>query len=178
MSIRLAIFGPLLVAAVLTGVLGEPTVLALAWFAGGLALWTLIEYLLHRFAFHGFAPHYQHHADSTNTVLLLAPLWLSLSAAMSLWLLFWLTTGSAAKAGLVMAGVIAGYLAYEWLHLRLHGARAGGAWLRALRKHHFYHHFADDRVCYGVTSPIWDRVFRTLPLPNRHDRPAVQPNFR
>jgi sterol desaturase/sphingolipid hydroxylase (fatty acid hydroxylase superfamily) len=35
--------------------------------------------------------------------------------------------------------------------------------LTALRRRHYYHHFADDTKCYGVVTPFWDRIFRTLP---------------
>ena len=29
------------------------------------------------------------------------------------------------------------------------------------RKNHFAHHFADPRLAHGVTTPVWDSVFRT-----------------
>jgi sterol desaturase/sphingolipid hydroxylase (fatty acid hydroxylase superfamily) len=64
---------------------------------------------------------------------------------------------------LVEAGAVTGYLAYEALHIVIHSERPGGAMLRALRKHHYYHHFADDTKCYGVVTPFWDRIFGSLP---------------
>ena len=30
------------------------------------------------------------------------------------------------------------------------------------------HHFQDHRYGYGVSSPIWDVVFRTLPRQRKH----------
>ena len=80
-----------------------------------------------------------------------------------LWGLLALATGSWQRAALIEAGTILGYLLYEALHVRIHSAAAGGAILRALRKHHFYHHFADDTRCFGVTSGVWDRIFGTAP---------------
>lgn len=139
---------------------------SVAWlveFAAGLVTWTLIEYFMHRLAFHGFAPHTEHHLDPANRKYILAPLWLSTSGACSLFGIFWLSMGSWKTAAFIVAGIIAGYLAYELIHLRIHNGRRGAWLLRALRKHHYYHHFASDRVCFGVTSPLWDIVFRTVP---------------
>ena len=129
----------------------------------GLLTWTIIEYLLHRLAFHGFAPHSEHHAVPTDPVFIVAPLWLSLSSTLVLLAIFSLACRSWSAGASMVAGVIAGYLAYEAIHLRIHSPAAGGALLRALRKHHYYHHFASDQVCFGVTSPIWDWVFRSVP---------------
>jgi sterol desaturase/sphingolipid hydroxylase (fatty acid hydroxylase superfamily) len=80
---------------------------------------------------------------------------------------FSLATRSWSGGATVIAGVIAGYMAYEAIHLRIHSPAAGGALLRTLRKHHYYHHFANDQVCYGVTSPLWDWVFGSAPA-NAH----------
>ena len=142
-----------------------------AGFLVGLALWTLVEYLLHRFAFHGFAPHYQHHADPADPKYILAPFRLSLSSIAGLWGLASIVAGSIWQAAPVVAGVVVGYLAYEWVHLRLHSRHRSGWLTRILRKHHFHHHYANDRVCYGVTSPIWDFVLRSVPQ-GRPARPS------
>jgi sterol desaturase/sphingolipid hydroxylase (fatty acid hydroxylase superfamily) len=132
-------------------------------FGAGLLAWTLIEYLMHRLAFHGFAPHTEHHANPTDRKYILAPLWLSTSGAGVLFGISWLATGSCRAAVTIVCGILAGYLAYELIHLRIHSGKPGGRLLRGLRKHHYYHHFASDRVNYGVTSPLWDIVFRTVP---------------
>jgi sterol desaturase/sphingolipid hydroxylase (fatty acid hydroxylase superfamily) len=132
-------------------------------FGMGLVLWTLIEYLMHRLAFHGFAPHTEHHANPNDVRYIVAPLWLSTSGACVLLAISWLVTGSWMAGLTIVGGILAGYLAYELIHLRIHSGRRGGRLLRALRKHHYYHHFASDRVNYGVTSPFWDIIFRTVP---------------
>ncbi len=164
MRVRLPIFGTLLAAAAGAGIAGhERPVRFAALFAAGLLAWTMIEYLLHRLAFHGFAPHSEHHAVPTDPAFIVAPLWLSLSAAALLFGVFSLATRSWSAGATVVAGVIAGYLAYEAIHLRIHSPAPGGVVLRALRKHHYYHHFASDQVCYGVTSPLWDWVFGSVP---------------
>jgi sterol desaturase/sphingolipid hydroxylase (fatty acid hydroxylase superfamily) len=32
---------------------------------------------------------------------------------------------------------------------------------RKLRRHHMNHHFRDAHNGFGVSSPLWDRIFRT-----------------
>ena len=163
MLVRAWIFGSLLAMAAVAGVVGAGPGRFAVFFAAGLLAWTAIEYLLHRFAFHGFAPHWEHHAVPTDPVYIVAPLKLSLSSSAALLVLFSLAARSWMAGASMLAGVIAGYLAYEAIHLRIHSAEPGGTMLRALRRHHYYHHFASDRVCYGVTSPIWDWVWGSLP---------------
>jgi len=156
-----------LVAAALIWNLHSGAVVWAVCLLSGLVLWTPIEYVVHRYALHRMAPHYQHHDEPTVVAYIFAPLWLSGGSAVILWGLLALATGSWQRGALVEAGTILGYLFYEAVHVRIHSAAAGGPILRALRKHHFYHHFADDTRCFGVTSGIWDRIFRTAPRPER-----------
>jgi sterol desaturase/sphingolipid hydroxylase (fatty acid hydroxylase superfamily) len=165
MGMQLGIFGALLAAAAaaaLPSAIQRPGHF-LALFAGGVLVWTIVEYLMHRLAFHGFAPHWQHHAEPTDPVWIVAPLAISLPGAAILFGAFSLATRSWIEGATMAAGAIAGYLAYEQIHLRIHQPAPGGPLLRALRKHHYYHHFASDQVCYGVTSPLWDWIFRSVP---------------
>jgi dihydroceramide fatty acyl 2-hydroxylase len=132
-----------------------------ACLAIGLALWTVVEYLMHRWVLHRMAPHYQHHDEPDTLAYIFAPLWLSGVSAVVLWGLLSLAAGSLQRGALIMAGTVGGYLLYEAIHVRMHSRVVGGPILRALRRHHFYHHFGDDTRCFGVTSPVWDVVFRT-----------------
>lgn len=162
MNLRLLVFGGFFAAAMAWGIADGHARAIPAAFTGGVLLWSLIEYLMHRFAFHGFAPHWEHHAEPLDAKYILAPFPLSLAFSAGLWAIFWLATRSTSLPGLVLCGVWAGYLAYEGVHLRIHSSAPGGVLLRGLRRRHYYHHFADDRYCYGVTSPLWDFVFRSL----------------
>ena len=61
------------------------------------------------------------------------------------------------------AGTVAGYVWYDLTHYYLHHAApttAAGKWLR---KYHLVHHFQTPDRRYGITTPIWDFVFRTYP---------------
>jgi sterol desaturase/sphingolipid hydroxylase (fatty acid hydroxylase superfamily) len=135
---------------------------SVAAFGAGVLLWTLLEYAMHRFAFHGFAPHYQHHAEPREAKYIVTPLWFSVVISAALFALVRALCGSWPLAGGIAAGAIAGYLFYEWLHHRIHRSPANGRLLRLWRKHHYHHHFTDTDVCYGVTSPLWDVVFGTM----------------
>ena len=161
MGARLWVFGFLSVSAVAFGIAGGRSGALAPAILGGIVLWSVIEYLMHRFAFHGFAPHAEHHADPKDEKYILTPFPLSLGMSAAIWLALAAALRSAVLPGMVLAGVWCGYLAYEAVHLRIHSDAAGGTILRALRRYHYRHHFADDTVCYGVTSPVWDLVFRT-----------------
>ena len=60
-----------------------------------------------------------------------------------------------------MAGVIVGYLSYEVVHYAIHRSRWFRHLFRPWVRNHLYHHHKDDSRCFGVTSPLWDWVFRT-----------------
>lgn len=129
----------------------------------GLALWTLLEYLLHRFVLHGLAPfshwHAQHHRQPRACIG--APPWLSLPLFGLLLGLptLWLAGRWVAVA--LLLGVLGGYLAYALLHQALHlGGAARSPRLRVWRRRHAQHHrSAPQGSCYGVTNPLWDWVF-------------------
>ncbi len=162
MARLLAIFLPAIAVAAAAN-MGLPLSGSAVCIAAGLFLWTLLEYGIHRFAFHGFLPHWEHHERPKDPKYILAPLWLSTATSALLWAMLRIPAGSWARSGLVVASIIAGYLAYEGVHLLIHSSRAGGRTLRELRKRHYYHHFADERFCYGVTTSVWDRVFGSQP---------------
>ncbi len=60
------------------------------------------------------------------------------------------------------AGLVGGYLSYEAVHLMSH-ARRTPPYLKGLARYRLAHHFQVQRRAYGVTSPVWDCVFGTLP---------------
>ena len=142
--------------------------------AGCLA-WTLLEYLIHRFA--GHAPrlaqrnpfgveHTRHHARGHY----FAPWWMKAGFALALLALIAPFAILAAGVGHGLAftsGLVALYLVYEVHHRLIHVREGRGPYARWARRHHFHHHFADPRVNHGVTSPLWDLVFGTRRTPTR-----------
>jgi len=74
---------------------------------------------------------------------------------------FWLILGDAAFP--VFGGFLLGYLFYDYTHYYVHHFVPRTKFGKRLREHHMRHHFQDHRYGYGVSSPIWDVAFRTLP---------------
>jgi sterol desaturase/sphingolipid hydroxylase (fatty acid hydroxylase superfamily) len=166
------LYGPVAVACVTWGLLGGAPAWALLLLpAAGFLVWTLLEYVLHSAAFHNpfgspvlritQAAHTGHHEDPKDPTLMVARLAFSLPIALVMFVLFWAGLRNLQLAGLMMAGGLIGYLAYEVVHFAIHRARHWRWLIRPLVKHHLYHHHKDSSRCYGVTSPLWDWVFRT-----------------
>lgn len=147
-------------------------------FLAGLLWWTLLEYLLHRFVLHGLprslgSRHMQHHDRPRERRLALAPLASSLGGATLHGVAFFGLFGPAAGAPL-LAGVVVGYLAYEWVHWSSHYRPSRSRIARGLRRHHQLHHHAMPDRRFGVTSPLWDWVFATLSSPREGRAAAVR----
>jgi sterol desaturase/sphingolipid hydroxylase (fatty acid hydroxylase superfamily) len=130
----------------------------------GLAAWTLMEYLVHRFAFHhvhslGRRLHQLHHdhpsdpdseRSSLSTPLLAFPIGYLLIRAAGL------EDGSA-----LFAGLLWGYLAFIVVHYAVHRWRIEpNSWLYPTKMRHLTHHHLEN-CNYGVTTIFWDVVFRT-----------------
>ena len=147
-----------------------PPPLIAALVLGGLLIWTLVEYTMHRFVFHyeprsawgkklHFMMHGVHHDYPSDATRLVMPPLVSVPLAVLFYGLFCLLFGRAAPA--VFAGLLIGYLFYDMLHYATHHLpMKKGVWL-FLKRYHLRHHFQDDHAGYGVSSPLWDHVFRT-----------------
>jgi dihydroceramide fatty acyl 2-hydroxylase len=146
--------------------------LALLTLAGG-AIWTLTEYWLHRLLFHWepdnafghrmhFIIHGIHHDHPNDKLRLVMPPAVAIPLAALFLGLFVLIFGTP-LAFPIFGGFIAGYLIYDYTHYYVHHAVPKTQFGKRLREHHMRHHFQDHRYGYGVSSPAWDVVFRTLP---------------
>jgi hypothetical protein len=137
-------------------------------------LWTLAEYLLHRFAMHErkgkgilSREHLDHHVHSTWTFTAMTVLsWVGmLVVGTVLWLpIGWLLGGRAFGVALT-SGWALGYSFYEYQHARAHVHGPRGRYTTWLRRHHFHHHFGHPMANHGVSLDLWDRVFGTLERP-------------
>ena len=57
-----------------------------------------------------------------------------------------------------------GYMTYDICHYSLHHvdtSKNSGGWFGKLQKYHNQHHFGGEEAGFGVSSPLWDIVFRT-----------------
>lgn len=140
---------------------------------GGLLLWTLTEYWLHRLVFHWepdhpiggrlhFIIHGIHHEHPNDRLRLVMPPALSIPLGLAFFGLFVLVFGTPAAYPLY-AGLLIGYLGYDYTHYHLHHHTPRTKLGRRLREQHMRHHFQDHRYGFGVSSPLWDAVFGTLP---------------
>jgi dihydroceramide fatty acyl 2-hydroxylase len=148
---------------------------------GGVGIWTLTEYWLHRLIFHWepdnafgrrmhFIIHGIHHDHPNDRLRLVMPPAVSIPLAVLFFFGFALIFGKPEVYPL-FAGFLAGYLAYDYMHYYVHHFVPRSELGKRLREQHMRHHFQDHRFGFGVSSPIWDVVFRTLPRRRRDGQP-------
>ena len=148
-----------------------------AVFVLGIFFWSLGEYLLHRFVFHlepdsrwgrrlHFVIHGVHHDFPHDPMRLVMPPSVSVPLAVAFWFAFRGVLGPDWSLP-AFAGFLVGYLIYDMTHYHVHHHRSKNRLSLALRRYHYRHHFQQSDRGFGVTSPIWDRVFRTAPLVRR-----------
>ena len=147
-----------------------PSLLIVLLFVFGWLIWTLLEYVIHRFVFHyapksrlgkalHFVVHGVHHDYPNDASRLVMPPVVSIPLAVFFYVLFALVFGRFCPP--IMAGLISGYIFYDSLHYATHHfAMRKGVW-SWLKQYHLRHHFQDDHAGYGVSSPLWDYIFGT-----------------
>ena len=177
-SVPALIYVPVITALIVLGARdgqGAGTIVLLAF--AGLFLWTLSEYWLHRKVFHWdpdhpighrlhFIIHGVHHDHPNDKLRLVMPPGASIPLAALFFGLFWLVFGLPTAYPL-FAGFLVGYLAYDYTHYYLHHFVPRSDLGKRLREQHMRHHFQDHRYGFGVSTPLWDAVFRTLPRTRR-----------
>jgi dihydroceramide fatty acyl 2-hydroxylase len=147
-------------------------------FLAGLFLWTFAEYTLHRFVFH-FPPrtprqerlvflfHGIHHAQPQCKTRLVMPPAVSIPLALLFYGVFHLVLatllGIPAGVAPTFAGFVAGYLVYDMTHYATHHFPMRRGFLRFLKRYHMQHHYKTPTERFGVSSPLWDIVFDTMP---------------
>jgi dihydroceramide fatty acyl 2-hydroxylase len=169
----------LVVAAVNAPTRGFPIHLPLG-FLVGLFVWTLAEYMGHRFVFHFqprapwqdrllFVLHGVHHLQPQIKTRLVMPPLLTIPLAVPVYGVFYLLWGLALGAPPPLypafAGFVVGYVSYDMLHYATHHFPLRWRTLKALKRHHMLHHFKTPQQRFGVSSPLWDIVCRTHETP-------------
>jgi len=142
----------------------------------GLFLWTLTEYCLHRFLFHHhpttprqerifFLFHGIHHAQPQVKTRLVMPFPVSIPLAVVFFAIFYMVLAilfhSPNWFAPLMAGFIGGYLIYDLTHYAQHHFPMRSGYAKYIKRYHMQHHYKDPGSRFGVSSPIWDWVFRT-----------------
>jgi sterol desaturase/sphingolipid hydroxylase (fatty acid hydroxylase superfamily) len=129
-------------------------------FAGGLLAWTFLEYVIHGWMSHTFRTfasplHQVHHRDPRRVFTIHA--WIPIATTWLAGLALW----GFAPALIFYSGMVAGFATYEFMHYRIHFVSPRNRLEAYLRERHLVHHYRAPDRCFGVTSPLWDSVFRS-----------------
>jgi 4-hydroxysphinganine ceramide fatty acyl 2-hydroxylase len=152
-------------------------ILALVFYVAGVPIWTLVEYLFHRYVLHGRFPagegiirrflherldplHWEHHERPLDGMHIsgelkdLLPLF-GIAAPLSFLFPIW-------TIPVLLAGVVQSYVIEEWIHHSTHFYKFRNRYFRYIKRHHFYHHTRPGmEMGYGLTSGFWDVIFKT-----------------
>jgi dihydroceramide fatty acyl 2-hydroxylase len=153
-------------------VIALPAMYSLMLVAFGIFIWTLAEYVLHRFLFHFesnsaigkrivYLFHGIHHDAPNDATRLVMPLVPAVMIGGAAYTLFTSLLG-ATLVQPFFAGFLLGYLAYDYTHYYVHFANPKTRVGKYLKQHHMLHHFAANEAKWGVSSPFWDVIFGTL----------------
>ncbi len=152
------------------GILGPGASILL--FFGGLLTFTLVEYLIHRYTFHmevsspkkerlQYVLHGAHHNFPKDKSRLAMPPIVSILLASVFFLFYRILLG---EYGIPFTGgFVAGYATYLCVHYSVHAFPPPKNFMKILWIHHALHHYQQPDAAYGVSSPLWDVFFRTMP---------------
>ena len=137
----------------------------------GILSWTLFEYLMHRFVFHFvsenkrlqkiiYTIHGVHHEYPRDRERLFMPPIPSIIISSLIFFILYGVLGFMAFS--FFPGFLLGYLAYGSMHYAIH-AFSPPKNMKALWRSHHLHHYKYPNLGFGVSSIIWDYVFKTIP---------------
>lgn len=144
----------------------------LFYFILGIVVWTITEYILHRFVFH-FEPksnwgrrlhfifHGVHHDYPRDAKRLVMPPSASIPLAAGFYFLFTLFFKEPCYLFAFYPGFIAGYLAYDMMHYAMHHYNFKSSFMKKVKQHHMLHHYDDPSKGFGVSSALWDKIFQS-----------------
>ena len=152
-------------------------------FLATIPLWTLVEYLFHRYVLHGRFPahdgvigkflhdrldplHWEHHERPHDGMHISGELKdflpvFAVAAPLSF-------LAPVYTAPVIVAGIFQCYVIEEWIHHSVHFYNFKNRYFRYIRRYHRFHHTKPGmELGFGLTSGIWDVPFRT-----RYPRPV------
>jgi 4-hydroxysphinganine ceramide fatty acyl 2-hydroxylase len=138
----------------------------------GWLMFTLVEYVMHRYLFHmepdtptkdrlQYTMHGVHHDYPRDKDRLAMPPYVSLLYTTIFFVVFRLAMGDAAY--FFLPGFLTGYAMYLGVHYIVHAYPPPKNFLKVLWVNHGIHHYKDPDKAFGVSSPLWDYIFRTMP---------------
>lgn len=147
----------------------EISKIILIWITA-LFIWTLFEYLAHRFIFHWlekykslsrliYLLHGNHHEYPRDRDRLFMPPVPSILISGTIFGIFYLIGGKYAFP--FFSGFIFGYLLYASMHYAIHAIAPPFKWLKPLWSNHHLHHYKNEEAGFGVSNLFWDKLFGT-----------------
>jgi len=138
----------------------------------GIFIWTLVEYVMHRYVFHfelpgkwgarlHFVIHGVHHDYPSDRMRLVMPPSLSIPLAFAFFFLFkWLIPDM--YLWMFFATFLVGYLFYDIGHYAMHHFNFKSGFFKRLKQHHMLHHYQEPNKGFGVSSPLWDLIIGSV----------------
>lgn len=151
----------------------------------GMLSWSIVEYCAHKHVFHmltdtklkekmQYTFHGVHHEYPRDMSRIAMPPAASIIILIILFFLFRLVLGN--YVYMFLPGFIIGYSLYLFIHYAVHAFKPPKNKLNILWIHHSIHHYKDDNVAFGVSSPFWDIILGTMPEKTYKRRGAKQEN--
>lgn len=142
-------------------------------FLSGFLFFTFLEYIAHRFLFHmkpdselksviQYHMHGVHHEYPKDKDRLAMPPPMSILLACVFFGLFYLLMNTNVFG--FLPGMLTGYAAYLFVHYIVHAYPPPKNIFKQLWVNHAIHHYKDSKVVFGVSSPLWDYIFGTMPV--------------
>ena len=140
-------------------------------FLCGVFFWTFFEYIMHRFIFHFvserprlkkiiYTMHGVHHEYPRDRErLFMPPIPSIITASLLFFIMFNIMNWNALA---FFPGFLIGDLTYGSMHYAIH-AFSPPRFLKALWRNNHLHHYKYPQMGFGVSSVLWDIVFRTIP---------------
>ena len=171
-SVPLFIFSPVIIFFIYQSINDGITLASFGlFFLFGFAVWTITEYLLHRFIFHyhpssefgkkiHFIFHGVHHDYPRDKKRLVLPPSASIPLATLFYFLFSVVLTDLHLFAF-FSGFLLGYLIYDMLHYAMHHYNFKSGIMKKIKQHHMLHHYQDPTKGFGVSSSIWDIVLHS-----------------
>ena len=183
-SLPLIIFSAISAALIYYGIIekGFETPQIVLLFLAGLLFFTFVEYIMHRYLYHipatserkkkiSYTMHGVHHDYPKDKSRLAMPPVLSLIVATVLFIIYRVVLGDYVFG--FLAGFLIGYAGYLAVHYSVHAFKVPSNFLKVLWHHHSIHHYREPDRAFGVSSTLWDHIFRTMPRKNPVGRRAA-----
>ena len=155
-----------------------------SWFGlllipAGVLAFTLVEYLMHRYLYHSgenykdeknwqYKVHGIHHVFPRNKDILAMPIPMALILAAIFFFLYYALMGDLVYY--FFPGFLTGYAGYLFVHFKVHTSPPPQNIFGYLWTHHHFHHYLYEDKAFGVSTPLWDHIFGTMPPKQGHNR--------